>query len=64
MIQKQRTSISFESSSFSFFIKKKLKWITHFRRAPPGRLGSSFMRLPAMSLLCKDLRAASAALTS
>ena len=37
---------------------------THFRRAPPGRLGSSFMRLPAMSLLFNDLSAASAALTS
>ena len=37
---------------------------THFLRAPPGRLGSSFMRLPAMSLLFNDLSAASAALTS
>lgn len=36
----------------------------HLRRAPPGRLGSSFMRFPAMSDLFKDLRAASAALTS
>lgn len=36
----------------------------HLRRAPPGRLGSSFIRFPAISLLFNDLRAASAALTS
>jgi hypothetical protein len=37
---------------------------THLRRAPPGRLGSSLIRFPAMSLLFKARRAASAALTS
>lgn len=36
----------------------------YFLRAPPGRLGSSFMRFPAMSLLFNALKAASAALTS
>jgi len=37
---------------------------TYFRRAPPGRLGSTFIRLPAISLLFKALSAASEALTS
>uniref|UniRef100_A0A0A9DJZ9 Uncharacterized protein n=1 Tax=Arundo donax TaxID=35708 RepID=A0A0A9DJZ9_ARUDO len=37
---------------------------TKLRRAPPGRLGSNFTRVPAISLLFNDLRAASAALTS
>jgi hypothetical protein len=44
--------------------KKVDYWRTHLRRAPPGRLGSSLMRLPAMSHLFNDLSAASAALTS
>lgn len=45
-------------------IQKRILKNTYFRRAPPGRLGSIFIRFPAMSRLFKDLRASSAALIS
>jgi hypothetical protein len=37
---------------------------TDLRRAPPGRLGSSLMRFPAISLRLRARNAASAARTS
>lgn len=37
---------------------------TNLRRAPPGRLGSSLMRFPAISLRLRARNAASAARTS
>jgi hypothetical protein len=44
--------------------KSRIIVLREYRLDPPGRLGSSLIRFPAISLLFNARRAASAALTS